>query len=147
MVWDGNCGFCAYWITVWQRIVPIRIVFVTFQALDSQSFQDIERTQFDTAVRLIETNGDVHSGPGAAFRSLALIEKYAWLDHWYLKNQVFKMSMDKLYQIVADHRNFFFKVTLLLFGSNPTQLKNYWLLILGLLLFMLCMTINFPWKG
>ncbi|MGI8893042.1 MAG: thiol-disulfide oxidoreductase DCC family protein, partial [Bacteroidia bacterium] len=70
MVWDGECGFCHYWIIRWKMITGDKIEYNTFQNV-AGNFPDIPVDRFREAVRLIETDGSISSGPKAAFRSLS----------------------------------------------------------------------------
>jgi predicted DCC family thiol-disulfide oxidoreductase YuxK len=137
MIWDGQCGFCAYWIIYWQGITKDRVDYLPYQEF-LQKESVIEEKHFKEAVRLIEPSGTVHSGAGAAFKSWAYRKPVGKkLLHLYQRSKFFRHSSDRLYQWVADHRNLLFKVTKLCFGSDPKSLKPFWAIYLLLFLYLL----------
>ena len=136
MVWDGECGFCQYWIIKWKTITGEKINYKTFQ-MASQEFPDIPKENFQKAVQLIEPGGAVYGGAAAAYRSLYIINRYTWPYQFYSKSEVFKKINDALYHFVATHRDLFLKITWLFFGKNPKQLKPYWLLYFIMVIFVI----------
>ena len=76
MVWDGECGFCKYWVTRWKMYTGDRITYKTYQEVASQ-FKDIPLKEFKKASRLIEPNGSVYSGPDSAYRSFVIKQSIA----------------------------------------------------------------------
>ncbi|RFN58606.1 thiol-disulfide oxidoreductase DCC family protein [Marixanthomonas ophiurae] len=133
LVWDGECGFCKYWVTRWKSMTNDKIDYITYQEIASQ-FQDIPIKEFKKASRLIETDGKVYSGPNSAYRSYTYTNKSLPWHKWYTNYNWFTQLSDHGYNFIAKHRSFFFNLTKLFFGSNPKQLKWYWLLYLLLLL-------------
>jgi predicted DCC family thiol-disulfide oxidoreductase YuxK len=64
IVFDGDCGFCRFWIARWQRRQTVD--YQPFQDQDiEQRFADIPRERFARAVHLIETDGGVSEGAEA----------------------------------------------------------------------------------
>lgn len=120
MVWDGTCGFCKYWITKWQKITGDRIQYEKYQD-KAHDFPDIPESYFKQAVRLIDIDGSVYSGPDAAYKTFSMARKgpFGILHSWYENSKTFMALSDLAYQIIADHRSFFSKVTTRLFGKNP----------------------------
>ncbi|HBC04118.1 MAG: thiol-disulfide oxidoreductase [Aequorivita sp.] len=130
MVWDGECGFCNYWITRWKSKTENRIHYKTFQEV-SDKYPDIPLKEFKKASRLIEKDGQVYSGPNSAYRSFLYFKKpnVKW-HRWYSENRWFNYLSDHIYNYIAKHRSFMFTLTKILFGKNPKNLKPYWFLIL-----------------
>ncbi len=129
LVWDGNCGFCAFWVERWQQKTKGQIDFITFQEIAEQ-FKDIPLKEFKKASRLIEPNGSVYSGPDSAYRSYHYTSNpFPW-HRWYKKYAWFTWLSDHGYNHIAKNRPFFFRLTHALFGKNPKKLKLYWLLYL-----------------
>ncbi len=119
MVWDGECGFCKYWITNWKSKTEDRIDFKTFQEV-ADRFEDIHLKEFKKASRLIEPNGSVFSGPDSAFRSFTYFEKQNSRWHrWYSNYKWFASLSDTIYNFIAKHRGFAFTLTKIFFGKNP----------------------------
>ncbi len=133
LIWDGTCGFCKYWVTRWKAATGDTLEYKTYQEAASQ-FPDIPLKEFKKASRLIETNGRMYSGPDSAYRCYDYVENKNYLfHHWYEQNQFFRKLSDHGYNFIAKNRPFMFRLTKIMFGSNPLQLKPYWLLyILGL---------------
>ena len=129
MVWDGECGFCNYWITRWKSKTEDRIQYKTFQEV-SKNYPDIPLKEFKKASRFIETNGLVYSGPDSAYRSFQYFNKPDEKWHrWYSKYGWFNFLSDQIYNFIAKHRSFMFTLTKIFFGKNPQALKPYWFLI------------------
>ncbi|PVW16209.1 thiol-disulfide oxidoreductase DCC family protein [Marixanthomonas spongiae] len=129
LVWDGECGFCKYWVIRWKSLTSGNIVYKTYQEVASQ-FQDIPIKEFKKASRLIETDGCVYSGPDSAYRSYTYTNKTWPWHNWYTRYNWFATLSDHGYNYIAKHRPFFFDLTKLCFGSDPKHLKPYWLLYL-----------------
>lgn len=108
------------------------IRFVPYQEAAAE-FPDIKRQHFQEASRLIETDGQIFSGPASAYRSLSYGNRWARkLDVWYRRGHTFARLSDHLYQWIADHRNVLFRLTKFLWGSNPQQPRPFWAIYLGL---------------
>lgn len=136
MVWDGDCTFCAYWIQYWKGLSANHFDFQAYQDVN-QHFNDIDIQYFKEAVRFVEPDGRVYSGPDAAYRSLYLLGRYKWLHKAYHKRSFFRDLSDRLYQGVANNRGFFFRITKFLFGSNPASFKPFWAIYLFVLIYLL----------
>jgi predicted DCC family thiol-disulfide oxidoreductase YuxK len=133
LVWDGECGFCKYWVTRWRHLTQGKIHFKTYQEV-AEHFPDIPLKEFKKASRLIEPNGSVYSGPDSAYRSYTYARN-SWPWHqWYHKYPWFQWVSDHGYNHIAKHRPFYFWLTNTCFGNNPARLKPYWILyIMGIL--------------
>ena len=135
LIWDGKCGFCKFWKTRWEDKTEGKIVFKTFQEYAS-NFPDIPIKEFKKASRLIETDGKIYSGPDSAYRSI-------WhtgvktQHRLYRSNVWFRHLSDHAYNHIAKNRSFYFKLTKILFGSNPKKLQPYWLFYLIIIIAIL----------
>ena len=132
LVFDGECGFCRYWVTWWR--------YRTGQALDYQPFQDpsiagrfpeISRDRFARAVHLIEPDGEVSDGALAVFRTLAISGSRLplWLYHRMPGGAA---VAERAYRLVADHRPFFSRLTTILWGRDAgpaTSALSSWLFL------------------
>jgi predicted DCC family thiol-disulfide oxidoreductase YuxK len=140
LVWDGNCGFCKYWVIRWMRLSNQKTDFIPLQRAVFQ-FTDIEEQYFKEAARLIDVDGQIYNGPAAAYKSLALAGKYSYLLNWYERNAGFRKLSDIGYQFIADNRNSAMDLTHHLFGDNPINLKPYWvfylMMVVALILLLL----------
>ena len=108
MVFDGDCGFCVHWIGHWQQMTRDKVDYV--QARDPRiqaQFPEIPHTQFDVAVHLIETDGQVYVGAEAVVRAMAHAEDHRWPLWVYQRSPVLARTMELGYRVVANHRGFF----------------------------------------
>lgn len=135
MVWDGQCGFCAFWIKRWEKMTGAEIDYRPY-ASAHHDFPDISIQDFRQAVRLIEPNGSVFSGAEAALRSFQYGGRWNWLWPLYVEKKWFRVPSNAIYDWIAKHRSFMQKVTIALFGRNPERLKPFWV-IYAIALFLL----------
>jgi len=139
LVWDGECGFCKYWVTRWKKISNGAIDFEPYQ-IASEQFQDIPVAAFKKASRLITTSGSVHSGPDSAYMSYYIANPKSPWHSWYERYSWFRRLSDIGYNFVAKHRSTMFTITVWLLGKNPISFKHYWiiyLLVIGTFIFLL----------
>lgn len=126
LIWDGNCGFCKYWIIKWKQFAGDTVEFDTYQNVASR-FKDLPESDFKKAVHLVDTNGRIYRGAAAAFHSIALNKKMSWLDKLYQKSALFRQISENVYKWIADHRPFMYQLSVKLFGKNPARMKPYWM--------------------
>ena len=132
MIWDGNCGFCAYWIQVWERNSS-GITFKTYQEVGDQ-FPEIPLKEFKKASRFIEPNGQIFSGPDSAYRSFFHFKRPLKFPHrWYQKSRSFRWLSDHAYNFMAKNRPAMMKITHAFWGKNPKQQKPFYLIWLALI--------------
>lgn len=129
MVWDGNCGFCYFWIVRWNMLTEDRIQYQPYSNVADQ-FPDIDVKAFQQAVRFIETDGKIYSGAAAAFQSFQYGTRWKWLQPLYEKHPWFRKICDGMYDWIAKHRPFMHRLTTLMFGKNPESLRHYWVIYL-----------------
>lgn len=138
MVWDGACGFCKYWITRWSKFTGSKVVYEPYQTA-AERFLDIDVVHFKQASRLIEADGSIFSGPRSAYRTFTYGGKWAFLDKWYVEKKWFQSLSDISYAWIERNRNFLFKVTKALFGSDPHEVRPFWMIYLGIVLYFMYM--------
>jgi predicted DCC family thiol-disulfide oxidoreductase YuxK len=127
MVFDGDCNFCTLWIRRWQQMTGDAVDYVPAQDPGvAKQFPEIPRERFDTAVQLIETDGSVHSGAEAVFRTLAKNPKWRWPVRLYEKSPVVAKVTEGAYGFVARHRTFFSRLTRWFWGKH-VELPDYFL--------------------
>lgn len=129
MVWDGDCGFCKYWVVKWRKITGTRIDYKIYQEVFTD-FEDIPKERFQEAVRLIDIDGMIYNGPEAAYRSLWISGKWYNLFRLYRSNKLFRRFSDYFYDLIAQNRPFFFWLTKIMFGTKPDKTQYYWLIYL-----------------
>ncbi len=125
MVYDGNCGFCKYWIIRWKKISGLGVDYKSYQEVAS-NFKDIPEQHFKEAVRFIGIDGVIYNGPDAAYITYFNKNKVKFLHQWYVDKKWFRVLSDSAYQFIADNRNTMSKITIRMFGENPANPKPYW---------------------
>jgi predicted DCC family thiol-disulfide oxidoreductase YuxK len=130
VAWDGNCGFCHYWVLRWKTITGDKVEFQPFQSV-AKDFPDIEYRYFKQALRMIDVDGKIYGGPAAAFRAFEYGNKHRWIMSIYSRFKLIEWVTDHFYSFVSRHRTFMYKVTVRLWGRNPIRQKNYWAYYLG----------------
>lgn len=137
LIWDGECGFCQYWVLVWKNKTGNRLKYKKFQDVH-EYLSSIPLKEFKKASRLLETDGRVYSGPDSAYRSFLYFRSPIKFPHsWYHKYGFFKAFSDHTYNWIAKHRSFMFALTKLLRGSDPKKHKPLWLIWLLLLILLI----------
>jgi len=117
LIWDGNCGFCHYWVLRWRQRTGDAVQYAPYQDVENQF--SITTEEFKRAAFLVEPDGKVFRGMGAAFRTFTYGSRWAFLFRWYNRSRLFRAVMDRLYRWIAEHRRFMFRLTKLFFGKNP----------------------------
>ena len=139
LIWDGNCGFCKYWKTNWQKKVKNKVVFKTYQET-ADFFNDIPLKEFKKSSKLIEPSGKIYNGPDSAYRILYHANKPYW-HQLYQNSSTFRWLSDHAYNHIAKNRSFYYKLTIFCFGKNPLKLKLYFLLYILLFAVLLFISI------
>jgi len=140
LIWDGECDFCAFWVTHWKKKTGSAIDYNKYQQIASH-FSDIPLKEFKKASRLITTDGSIYSGPDSAYKALAYSKKPILKWHkLYNNNSWFRQLSDYSYNFIAKNRPTMFKLTKFFFGNNPNHLKPYWLIYL-ISIILLCIVI------
>jgi len=136
LIWDGECDFCAFWISYWQQKSGPLIDYKTFQVATAD-FPDINQREFILASHFIEPDGHIYRGARSAYRSLYYSGKLKFLDRLYLRQAWFRGLSDKLYRLISHNRPTFFKISKYLFGSDPLALKPFWAIYLFISAYLL----------
>ena len=112
MIYDGDCTFCSRWIRRWQQTAGGHLDYLPFQdPAVAARFPDVPRSQFESAVQLVETDGSVYGGAEAVFRALAYKPHKRSLLDWYQRSPLFARTSEWGYRLVARHRAVFAAVT------------------------------------
>ena len=108
MLFDGDCGFCRYWIEKWQRVTQDRVQYRPFQEALVQ-FPQLTEKECMESVRLILPDGSIFSGARAVFKAFAIAGRFVWLLKCYDHAPLFGRIAEGGYKLVATHRTFFSK--------------------------------------
>jgi predicted DCC family thiol-disulfide oxidoreductase YuxK len=108
MLFDGDCGFCRYWIEQWQRITRDKVQYRSFQEALIQ-FPHLTEKECMESVRLILPDGSISSGARAVFKAFAIADRFVWLLKCYDCVPLFGRVAEWGYRLVAAHRIFLSK--------------------------------------
>ncbi|MBZ5601145.1 MAG: lipase maturation factor family protein [Acidobacteriia bacterium] len=110
LIYDGRCGFCKIWIDYWKQLTGDRVDYAPSQEVRGQ-FPQIPAQAFSESVQLVRTDGSVINGARAVFETLGLEKVYE-------RSGVLAWIAERGYRVVARHRDFFYWVTRLTFGTR-----------------------------
>jgi predicted DCC family thiol-disulfide oxidoreductase YuxK len=117
LIYDGDCGFCKYWVRYWQRLTGDRVAYAPYQEVAAQ-FPEIPVAAFQRAVYYIAPDGEIASGAGAALLTLSHASgKGFWLT-LYRHVPGFAAVAEAMYAFVASHRAALYRPTLWLWGRD-----------------------------
>jgi predicted DCC family thiol-disulfide oxidoreductase YuxK len=119
VVFDGDCGFCRFWVARWRYRTDDRVEYVPSNAPGiTERLPGLQLDRLARAVHLIELDGRVSAGAEAVFRLLAYAGSRIPLTLYTHLAAVAAIS-DAAYELVANHRGIFSKLTRLLIGRSP----------------------------
>ncbi len=79
LVYDGDCGFCTYWVRYWQQLTGDRVAYAPYQETAAQ-YPEIPVTAFQNAIQFIAPDGKIASAAEASFLTLSYARgKGIWL--------------------------------------------------------------------
>lgn len=134
LVYDGDWAFCAIWVEHWQRLVGDTVDFAPYQGV-APRFPHIPRDQFATGVHFILPDGTIHRDAEAVFVLLKDVPRRGWLLPLYRRLPGFAASSELCYRFIAAHRDFFYRLTKLLWGDDVgphMYILTRWLFLRGL---------------
>ncbi len=151
MVFDGDCGFCRFWIARWNALTGNTVDYEPFQEVAGR-FPEIPREVFENAVQLVEPDGKVTGGADAVFRVLEYSRKIGWLPRVLMMVPGFPGVSRVAYRFVANHRTEFSFLTRLLWGrvaTRPTYLVARWVFVrvIGLVYFIAFLSLLLQIRG
>lgn len=120
LVYDGDCGFCIFWLTRWRRIVGERVEYRPYHEV-ALHHPHLPVERFRRAVQLIEPDGRVYEGAEAAFQAMALAPGHGhWL--WMYENVPgARWIFDTGYRFIAGHRPGLWKLTRWAWGKDNVK--------------------------
>jgi predicted DCC family thiol-disulfide oxidoreductase YuxK len=120
VVFDGDCGFCRFWIARWKSVTGDRLDYAAYQDVASR-FPEVSVEEFRRAVQLVLPTGEVISGAKAVVRALAEVPGRG---HWlaiYERVPGARAVTEAAYRFIAGHRDIAFRVTRILWGHVPER--------------------------
>jgi predicted DCC family thiol-disulfide oxidoreductase YuxK len=117
LIYDGDCGFCIYWVRYWQRFTGDRVAYAPYQEVAAQ-FPEIPVAAFQRAVQYVAPDGRIASGAEAALLTLSHVDgKGFWLT-LYRHVPGFAAIAERMYAFVASHRAALYRPCLWLWGRD-----------------------------
>jgi predicted DCC family thiol-disulfide oxidoreductase YuxK len=115
LVYDGDCGFCVYWVRYWAQLTANRVCYRPYQEA-ATDYPDITINAFQRAIQYVAPDGRVSGGAEAAF----LVLEHApprgiWL-RLYRRLPGFAWASEAAYDFIARHRPLFFRLSRLAWG-------------------------------
>jgi len=137
LAYDGDCGFCAYWVRYWQRLTDDGVRYAPYQAIAAEH-PEVLVEEFARAIQLFEPDGARYSGAEAAFRVLARVPGRGaglWL---YRRVPGFAGLAEAAYRLIAQHREAAYRWSRRLWGEE--RYPETWNLVSWLFLRLLGLT-------
>jgi predicted DCC family thiol-disulfide oxidoreductase YuxK len=116
LVYDGDCGFCNYWVRYWHRLTRDQVDYAPYQEVASR-YPHIPLEAFKRGVQYIAPNGRVASNAEASFRVLAHGGKRLWLA-LYRNLPGFDDFTEIAYTVISRRREFFYRNSRALWGPE-----------------------------
>ena len=117
LIYDGDCGFCAYWAHYWNKLTGDRVTYVPYQEV-ADHYSDISRAEFQQAIRYISPDGSVASAAKASFLTLSHAPGKDYRLKLYQKIPPFAAVSEWAYSFIAKRRPLFHRASLLLWGRD-----------------------------
>lgn len=120
LIYDGDCGFCLFWITRWRKKVEGRVDFQPYHEAAAR-FPELPVETFRRAAQLVEPDGRVRAGAEAILRARAAAPGGGgWL--WVYESLPGARALFDLgYRFVARHRPELYRLTRLTFGEEAVR--------------------------
>jgi predicted DCC family thiol-disulfide oxidoreductase YuxK len=123
LVYDGDCGFCAYWARYWKALTGDEVDYQPFQAV-AHRFPAISTEEFRSAVRYVRPDGTHTRAAEASFLTLSHARgKEFWLA-LYRHLPGFARASELAYAFIAAHREGFYRISLALWGKGFTPPRH-----------------------
>ena len=121
LIYDGNCGFCKKWVERWQMLTADRVDYAPYQEV-AERFPQISKEEFACSVKFIDQDKNIHSAAEAVFHLMQYKEEGGKWGLWFYKYiPGFSSISEFWYRIIADHREFFMKLTRVFWGKDVLQ--------------------------
>ena len=117
LLYDGDCGFCFYWVRYWRKLTGERVEYLPYQQVLTQ-YPAIPEAEFQRAVQFVAPDGRRARAAEASFLTLAQAPgKGVWLALYrYLPG--FAPVSETAYAFIARRRPAFFRMSLMLWGPD-----------------------------
>jgi predicted DCC family thiol-disulfide oxidoreductase YuxK len=117
LIYDGDCGFCKYWVRYWQRLTGPRVSYAPYQDVAAE-YPEIPLTEFQRASQYVAPDGKIASGAEACLLTLSHASgKGFWLT-LYRRLPGFAAIAEGIYSLVASNRSAFYRPSRWLWGPD-----------------------------
>jgi predicted DCC family thiol-disulfide oxidoreductase YuxK len=118
VVYDGDCGFCLYWVKYWQKLTGSSVDYRPYQEV-AVSYPEISIDQFQHAVQYITPDRKIASGAKASLLTISHGKgSRIWLA-LYAKLPGFAWMSEQAYQVISTNRSFFYALSVFFWGRKP----------------------------
>jgi predicted DCC family thiol-disulfide oxidoreductase YuxK len=145
LIYDGDCGFCVYWVRYWQKLTGSKVSYAPYQEAAEQ-FPDIPVAEFRRAVKYVAPDGRISSGAEACFLLLSHARGRGFWLTLYRLVPGFAAISEWGYALVASERALFLRLSLWLWGRDyepPRFDLVAWLFLRGIGLIYLSAFLSF----
>ena len=118
LLFDGDCGFCRFWVARWRATTRGRVDFAPAQQ-EASRFPQVTEEAWKRSVQLVTPEGAVYGGAEAVFRTLAYAPERRWMLAVYRHLPGARPVSEAAYRLVAAIAGFFSKLTRLAWGRDP----------------------------
>ena len=120
LVYDGDCGFCRFWVTRWREKIGDRIDYVTFQE-SAERHPEIGADASSRSSLLVDEDGSIRAGALGVFRALAHAPSGGRLLWAYRNIPGVAVLAEWIYRFVARHRRPLSLITRVLWGAHAVR--------------------------
>src|SRR4051812_27265834 len=116
VLYDGDCGFCRFWVDRWHAEAGSSVRFDPFQQA-AHEYPEIPPERFKHAMQLVDTDGKVFGGADAVFR-LWRDGRLSWVE-WLMRKVPPLLALARiLYAFVSSHRPLASRLTRIGWGAD-----------------------------
>jgi predicted DCC family thiol-disulfide oxidoreductase YuxK len=117
LIYDGDCGFCKYWVRYWQALTGPGVTYAPYQEVGAQ-YPEIPVAAFQRAVQYVAPDGKIASGAEAVLLSLSHASGKGWWLTLYRRVPAFAAIAEDVYAFVASHRSALYRPSRVLWGPD-----------------------------
>ncbi len=131
LIYDGDCGFCIYWVNYWKKLTNNDVNYQPYQSV-SDEYPEIPIESFQHAVQYVTPDRKIKSAAEASFLTLSHAKSHRfWLTLYYWLPG-FAFLSEKAYNLISSHRECSFRICRLLWGRElniPSYTLVSWLFL------------------
>jgi predicted DCC family thiol-disulfide oxidoreductase YuxK len=117
LVYDGDCGFCFYWVRYWHRLTGDEVTYAPYQDV-APRYPNIPLDAFKRGVQYIAPNGKFASNAKASFATLSHARGKAFWFKLYCNLPPFAFVSELAYTFISRRRELAFRVSRFLWGRE-----------------------------